>query len=132
VEASCFGAKAIVDRFNDEGVPVKGLIGLGGVARKSPYIMQVMANVMNMPIKIHKSEQTCALGAAMFAATVCGVHSNVSEAMHAMGHGFDLHYTPDLSVVELYQKRYEKFKKFGKAVETLVDRSKVEEFEIHS
>jgi L-ribulokinase len=132
VEATCFGAKAIVDRFNDEGVPVKGLIGLGGVARKSPYIMQVMANVMNMPIKIHKSEQTCALGAAMFAATVCGVHSNVSEAMHAMGHGFDLHYTPDLSVVELYQKRYEKFKKFGKAVETLVDRSKVEEFEIHS
>ncbi len=132
VEATCFGAKAIVDRFNEEGVPVKGLIGLGGVARKSPYIMQVMANVMNMPIKIHKSEQTCALGAAMFAATVCGVHSNVTEAMHAMGHGFDLHYTPEPSVVELYQKRYEKFKKFGNAVEMLVDRSKVAELEIHN
>ena len=132
VEATCFGAKAIVDRFNDEGVPVKGLIGLGGVARKSPYIMRVMANVMNMHIKIHKSEQTCALGAAMFAATVCGVHSNVSEAMNAMGQGFDLHYTPDPSVVELYQRRYEKFKKFGNAVETLIDHSKIEELEIHN
>ena len=72
VEATCFGAKAIVDRFNDEGVPVKGLIGLGGVAKKSPYIMQMMADVMNMPIRIHRSEQTCAAGAAMFAATAAG------------------------------------------------------------
>ncbi|HTE12847.1 MAG TPA: ribulokinase, partial [Chitinophagaceae bacterium] len=65
VEATCFGAKKIVDRFNDEGIPVKGLIGLGGVAKKSPFIMQMMADVMDMPIRIHKSEQTCALGAAM-------------------------------------------------------------------
>src|SRR6185369_6508506 len=112
VEATCFGAKAIVDRFNDEGVPVKGLIGLGGVARKSPYIMQVMANVMNKPIKIHKSEQTCALGAAMFASTYCGIHPNVSEAMNAMGQGFDLHYNPEPSVVALYFKRYQQYKNF--------------------
>ena len=72
VEATCFGAKKIVDRFNDEGIPVKGLIGLGGVAKKSPFIMQMMADTMNMPIRIHKSEQTCALGAAMFAATAAG------------------------------------------------------------
>ena len=127
VEATCFGAKAIVDRFNDEGVPVKGLIGLGGVARKSPYIMQVMANVMNMPIKIHKSEQTCALGAAMFAATVCGIYPNVNEAMNAMGQGFDLHYIPNSSVVDLYQTRYEKFKELGRLVESQTDRSKIEE-----
>jgi L-ribulokinase len=43
VEATCFGAKAIVDRFNEQGIPVKGLIGLGGVAKKSPFIMQMMA-----------------------------------------------------------------------------------------
>ena len=116
VEATCFGAKAIVDRFNDEGVPVKGLIGLGGVARKSPYIMQVMANVMNRPIKIHRSEQTCALGAAMFASTVSGIHPNVDEAMNAMGQGFDLHYEPEPSLTALYQKRYEKYKLLGEAI----------------
>jgi L-ribulokinase len=117
VEATCFGAKAIVDRFIDEGVPVKGLIGLGGVARKSPYIMQVMANVMDRPIRIHRSEQTCALGAAMFAATAAEIYPNVQEAMNAMGQGFDLQYTPDRSQTEIYQKRYQKYKALGAATE---------------
>ncbi|HYH56510.1 MAG TPA: ribulokinase, partial [Anseongella sp.] len=67
-EATCFGAKMIVDCFNSQGVPVKGLIGLGGVAKKSPFIMQMMADITQMPIRIHKTEQTCAAGAAMFAA----------------------------------------------------------------
>lgn len=113
VEATCFGARAIVERFNNEDVPVKGLIGLGGVARKSPYIMQVMADVMDMPIKIHKSEQTCAMGAAMFAATVAGLHPTAEEAMNTMGQGFDLNYKPDASKVQLYEKRYQKYLAFG-------------------
>jgi L-ribulokinase len=117
VEATCFGAKAIVDRFNDEGVPVKGLIGLGGVARKSPYIMQVMADVMNMPIRIHRSEQTCALGAAMFAATASGIFPNVEVAMNEMGQGFDAEYHPDQNRVAINKKRYRKYLDFGKAVQ---------------
>lgn len=117
VEATCFGAKAIVDRFNQEGVPVKGLIGLGGVARKSPYIMQVMADVMNMPIRIHKSEQTCAMGAAMFAATAAGLYDTVEDAMHSMGQGFDMEYTPNQSVVQIYEKRYQKYTALGDLLE---------------
>ena len=117
VEATCFGAKAIVDRFNNEGVPVKGLIGLGGVARKSPYIMQVMADVMNMPIRIHKSEQTCALGAAMFAATAAGLYPKVEDAMDAMGQGFDLEYKPNAKAVAIYAKRYEKYLEIGNGLE---------------
>ncbi len=113
VEATCFGAKAIVERFNQENVPVKGLIGLGGVARKSPYIMQMMADVMNMPIKIHKSEQTCAMGAAMFAATVAGIYPNAEEAMNTMGQGFDLNYKPDTSRSTIYEKRYRQYLAFG-------------------
>ena len=119
VEATCFGAKAIVDRFNKEGVPVKGLIGMGGVAKKSPFIMQMMADVMNMPIRIHKSEQTCALGAAMFAATAAGIYPNVEAAMHAMGQGFDAEYFPDAARVPVYAKRYEKYKALGAAVESM-------------
>jgi len=116
-EATCFGARAIVERFNDEGIPVKGLIGLGGVARKSSYIMQVMADVMNMPIRIHKSEQTCAAGAAMFAATAAGIYNKVEDAMHAMGKGFDAEYQPNKKNIDLYNKRYEKYKALGKFVE---------------
>jgi L-ribulokinase len=117
VEATCFGAKAIVDRFNEQGIPVKGLIGLGGVAKKSPYIMQVMADVMNMPIRIHKSEQTCAAGAAMFAATVAGLYTTVEEAMEAMGQGFDTTYKPVRKNVAHYKKRYKQYKKTGVFIE---------------
>jgi L-ribulokinase len=117
VEATCFGAKAIVDRFNKEGVPVKGLIGLGGVARKSPYIMQVMADVMNMPIRIHRSEQTCALGAAMFAATAAGIYPKVEDAMKAMGQGFDMEYKPDSKRASVYSKRYQKYLEIGSQLE---------------
>ncbi len=117
VESTCFGAKAIVERFVEQGIPVKGLIGLGGVAKKSPFIMQMMADVMNMPIKIHKSEQTCALGAAMFAATVGGVYNRVEDAMQAMGQGFDAEYHPNPDRVTVYQHRYEKYKVVGAFME---------------
>ena len=117
VEATCYGAKAIVDRFNEEGIPVKGLIGLGGVAKKSPYIMQVMADVMNIPIKIHKTEHTCAMGAAMFAATAASIYDKVEDAMQAMGKGFDKEYFPDQNKVGFYKKRYEQYKRLGIFIE---------------
>jgi L-ribulokinase len=69
----------------------------------------MMADVMNMPIKIHKSEQTCALGAAMFAATAAGVYNKVEDAMQAMGSGFDAEYFPIQANVEVYAKRYKKY-----------------------
>ena len=116
-ESTCFGAKAIVDRFNNEGIPVKGLIGLGGVAKKSPYIMQMMADVMAMPIRIHKSDQTCAMGAAMFAATAAGVYNKVEDAMAAMGQGFDAEYYPNKATVDIYAKRFEKYKILGHYIE---------------
>lgn len=113
VESTCFGAKAIVERFIEQGIPVKGLIGLGGVAKKSPYVMQVMADVMDMPIRIHQSEQTCAAGAAMFAATAAGIYGKVEDAMQAMGQGFDKTYEPDQTKTGLYQKRYQRYKELG-------------------
>ena len=120
VEATCFGAKKIVDRFISEGIPVKGLIGLGGVAKKSPFIMQMMADVMNMPIRIHKSEQTCALGAAMFAATAAGIYPKVEDAMEVMGQGFDAEYHPNTAMVAVYAKRYEQYGALGEFIEATV------------
>jgi L-ribulokinase len=116
-EATCFGAKRIVDRFVSEGIDVKGLIGMGGVARKSPYIMQMMANVMNMPIRIHRSEQTCAAGAAMFAATAAGIYANVEQAMSAMGRGFDMEYFPQPDKIAVYAKRYQRYIALGSQIE---------------
>jgi len=117
VEATCFGAKKIVDQFVNQGIKVEGLIGLGGVAKKSPYIMQMMADVMDMTIKIHKSEQTCAIGAAMFAATVAGIYPKVEDAMEAMGQGFDAEYHPNPDKAKIYAKRYQTYIKAGDFIE---------------
>src|SRR5579859_4201808 len=117
VEDTCFGARTIVDRFISEGVPVKGLIGLGGVAKKSPFIMQMMADVMNRPLRIHSSEQTCALGAAMFAATAAGLYPRVEEAMAAIGQGFDATFTPDPARAAIYELRLRQYQQLGQFVE---------------
>ena len=116
VEATCFGAKSIVERFVSEGIPVKGLIGIGGVAKKSPFVMQTMADVLGMPIRIHQFKHTCALGAAMFAAVVSGIYPTVEEAMAAMGRGFDVEYYPNPQYQEVYKRRYKQYNGLGEFV----------------
>nr|WP_315223915.1 ribulokinase [uncultured Flavobacterium sp.] len=104
VNAICFGAKKIVDRFEEEGVKIDSVIGIGGVARKSPFIMQTLANVLNKPIKIAASDQTPALGAAIYAAVAAGIYPNVIEASQKMGSDFDGEYFPQLDKVAAYNK----------------------------
>ncbi|MCK4375482.1 MAG: ribulokinase, partial [Candidatus Brocadiae bacterium] len=88
VEATAFGSKKIVERFESEGVPIKEVIALGGVAKKSPFVMQVLADVLNRNISVASSEQTCALGAAMAGAVVAGSqaggYDNFEQASEAM------------------------------------------------
>jgi len=115
--ATCFGAKAIVDRFKEQGVPVKGIIGIGGVAKKSAYIMQMMADVLEMPIRIHRFEHTCALGAAMFAAVAANIYPNIEAAMAAMGTGFEKEYTPNVKKQKLYRQHYQAYLGLGRYLE---------------
>ncbi|HMO38584.1 MAG TPA: ribulokinase [Saprospiraceae bacterium] len=117
VEATCFGARKIIDRFVAEGIPIEGVIGLGGVAKKSPLVMQIMADVLNRPIRIARSEQTCALGAAMFAAVAAGVHPTVEMAMQTMGSGFDATYVPDAVAAAKYDLIYQKYAELGEKIE---------------
>ncbi|WP_312769162.1 ribulokinase [Epilithonimonas sp.] len=102
VNAICFGSKKIVDRFEEEGVKIEKVIGIGGVARKSPYIMQTLANVLNMPIIVAESDQAPALGAAIYAAVAAGIYPNVQEASQKMGSGFEAEYFPQTKYVEKY------------------------------
>ncbi len=117
VEATAFGSKAINDRFIAEGVRIDGVIALGGVAKKSPLVMQIVADVLDMPIKVARSEQACALGSAMAAAVVAGVYKNTAEAQKKMGGGIETEYHPIPENVEKYKTLYEQYKKFGKFVE---------------
>jgi len=117
VEATAFGAKKIVDRFVDEGVAINGVIAIGGIPKKSPFIMQVSADVLNMPIKVVASEQAVALGSAMAAATACGLYPTIEAAQQAMGSGFELVYEPIAENAVKYQKIYEKYSKLCDFVE---------------
>ncbi|UCG28133.1 MAG: ribulokinase, partial [Bacteroidales bacterium] len=117
VEATAFGSKKIVDRFLSEGVEIKGVIALGGVAKKSPFVMQVVADVLNMPIKVARAEQACALGSAMAAAVVGGIYPAIEEAQEEIGCGFEKEYLPEPGNAEKYEILYAKYSSLGKFVE---------------
>ncbi len=117
VEATAFGAKAIIDRFLREGVTIKDVIAIGGIPKKSPFIMQVYADVLNMPIQVAASEHTCAVGAAMAAATAAGLYQDIPSAQAAMGSGFEIIYYPDPDNVDKYRELYERYKKFCDFIE---------------
>jgi L-ribulokinase len=84
VEATAFGALTIINRFEEYGVRVKEVINCGGIAEKNPFVMQLYADVCNRPMKISRSAQTCALGAAIFGAIVGGVYKRVEQAQKKM------------------------------------------------
>ena len=113
VEATAYGTKAIVDRFISEGCRIDQVIGIGGIALKSPFVMQTMSDVLNLPIKVCNTDQACALGAAMFAATAAGVYEKVEDAIEAMNSGFSKTYYPSEENHKAYMPIYEKYLKLG-------------------
>jgi len=117
VESTAFGTKAIVDRFTSEGVRIDNVIGIGGIALKSPFVMQTMSDVLGMPIKVCNTDQACALGAAMFAATAAGVYPRIEKAIAAMNSGFSKEYIPDKAKTAFYASLYEKYCKIGEFTE---------------
>ena len=120
VEATAFGSKAIVDRFEAEGIPVKEIIATGGISKKSPYVMQVLADVLDRPIKAVKTEQACALGSAMYAAVVAGIHPDIGAAQTAMSSGFDEEYRPRPDRAAIYRQLYRRYLQLGGFQETQI------------
>ena len=118
VEAICFGSKKIVDRFEDEGVEIKEIVGIGGVAKKSGFVMQTLSDVLGLPIKVAKSDQAPALGAAMYAAVAAGLYANVEGAISAMGNGFEKTYYPRAEKSEFYNKKYKDYGALAEFIES--------------
>ncbi len=117
VEATAFGSKAIVDRFRNEGVRIDSVIGIGGIALKSSFVMQTLCDVLNMPIKVCRTDQACALGASMFAATAAGIYKRIEDAQEAMNSGFAKEYEPHPEQAAAYQAIYNKYLKLGQFTE---------------
>lgn len=84
IEATAFGALTIINRFEEYGVRVEQIVNCGGIAEKNPLVMQIYADVTGRPMKVSRSGQTCALGAAIAGAVVGGAHPDFAKAQRAM------------------------------------------------
>ncbi|MFA7421239.1 MAG: ribulokinase [Melioribacteraceae bacterium] len=113
IEATAFGALAIIDRIEEYGVPIKEVVNCGGLASKNPLLMQIYADIANRPMKISSSDQTPALGAAMFSAVAAGKnyggYDSVEEAQKYMT-GTGNVFNPILENVDVYKKLYKLYK----------------------
>jgi L-ribulokinase len=123
VEATAFGARAIVERFRSQGIRIDSAIAIGGVPRRSPFVMQVVADVLNLAITVPAGEQPVALGAAMFAATAAGLYPRIEEAQRAMAGAIEVAYHPDRERATLYESLYRDYLALGAFVEKALTRA---------
>ncbi len=114
VEATAFGSRRIVEHMKNQGLQIDSVNAIGGISKKAPFVMQTLADVLGMPIRIVRSQQTCALGAAMFAAVAAGVYSTVEEAMRYMGSDIEVEYKPDVERKKVYEILYRKYLQLAK------------------
>ncbi|MBC2839536.1 ribulokinase [Robiginitalea sp. SC105] len=119
VLAICFGSKKIVDRFEEEGVAIRSVIGIGGVARKSHFVMQTLADVLGRPVAVAASDQAPALGAAIYAAVAAGIYPDVPAAAAKMGSPIEKEYHPRPGESEALQPYMEQYDRLGAFAATL-------------
>lgn len=117
VQATAFGGKAIIDRFLEEGIPVESVVAIGGISKKSDFVMQTCADVWGLKINVLDSEQSCALGAAIFAAVVGGAYKTVEEAQKNMASKVCKTYYPDRAKEKHYQALFCQYQVLGDFVE---------------
>lgn len=119
IESTAFGARAIMERFEEYGVKVDRVVNCGGIAAKNPLVMQIYADIMGRPVAISRSTQTCALGAAIGAAVAAGTgkggHAHFAGAVAAMTGNQKKMFKPSKANVELYNRLYTLYRKMHDA-----------------
>ena len=115
IEATAFGGLTILDRLEEYGVVAEQIINCGGIAEKNPILMQIYADVTGRRMELSRSEQTCALGAAIFGAVVAGEdkggYATTEQAQEAMTGTKDISYEPNAANHEVYQELYELYRR---------------------
>jgi L-ribulokinase len=106
IEATAFGARAIVERLEEYGVKVDNLVHAGGIAEKNPFVNQVYADVLRRQIRISRSSQSSALGAALFGAVAGGAFADVDTAQKTMTGYRDQTFDPSSDAADVYDELY--------------------------
>lgn len=120
VEATAFGSKAIIERFIEDGVEIDKVVAIGGIPQKSPLVMQILADVIDMPVKVASAFHAVALGASVFAAVASGFYKDIYRAQDKMASGFLKTYYPKKENVKTYLKLYKLYKKLGSSTEDIL------------
>lgn len=123
VDAICYGSLEIVERFEAEGVPIREVVGIGGVARKSPLIMQTLADVLGRTVLVAASDQTPALGAAIYASVAAGIHPDVLTATRHMGSPREAEYHPRKHAQGRHLQRLKAYRALGAFVSSQTEKS---------
>jgi L-ribulokinase len=106
IEATAFGARAIIERFKEYGVPIERVVCAGGIAEKNPLLMQIYADVTGCTMLVAGSTQACALGSAVSAAVLAGAHPDFATAQKAMTSIKPKQYRPDAAAQKTYGELY--------------------------
>jgi L-ribulokinase len=106
IEATAFGARAIIERLEEYGVPIDKVVCAGGIAEKNPLLMQIYADVTGCAMHVAGSGQTCALGSAIAAAVLAGAHPDFPTAQAAMTSLKPGHYEPMQDNRKVYDRLY--------------------------
>jgi L-ribulokinase len=118
IEATAFGALTIINRFEEFGVKVEQVVNCGGIAEKNPLVMQIYADVTGRPMKISRSAQTCALGAAIAGAGVGGAHRDYATAQKKMTGIKPRVFKPKAKNHEVYKQLYPLYRQLHDAFGT--------------
>jgi L-ribulokinase len=106
IEATAFGARAIIERIKEYGVPIDRVVCAGGIAEKNPLLMQIYADATGCAMLVAGSGQACALGAAVSAAVLAGAHRDFASAQKAMTSVKPKQYQPDAAARKTYDQLY--------------------------
>ena len=118
VKGTVFGCKRVYHSLVDNGLKIDRIIAVGGIAKKSPFIMQMMSDALGVPIMVCKEEQMCAKGAAIYAAVAAEVFESVEEGQKTYCEPYRANYFPDETKRAMYEGMYEDYLCLGEAVET--------------
>lgn len=117
IEATAFGALTIIKRMEEYGVEVREVVNTGGLSLKNETLMQIYADVIGLPMKVAASEQTCALGAALFGAAASGT-TTLSETQRTSCKMQDRVYTPNPENHQRYARIYQLYRELHDAFGT--------------
>lgn len=111
IEATAFGARAIIERLREYGVPIERVVCAGGIAEKNPMLMQIYADITGCTMLVAGSSQACALGAAIGAAVVAGAHRDFATAQKKMTSLKKVAYRPKAANRATYDQLYALYRK---------------------